>query len=87
MAKELVDGSQAVGLFHATGNTGEPGDYFDWGDKKTSIKIKLNASEIGLNGRFKVRDVWRQKDLGVFENSFEAEVPYHGVILVKISAE
>ncbi len=87
MVKELVDGSKAVGLFHVTGNTNKPEDYFDWGERKTSIKIKVNASEIGVDGRFKVRDMWRQKDLGVFENSFEAEVPYHGVVFVKITQE
>jgi alpha-galactosidase len=33
----------------------------------------------------KVRDVWRQQDLGIFENSYTAEVPFHGVVLLKIS--
>jgi hypothetical protein len=31
-----------------------------------------------------VRDLWRQKDLGVFGESFSAEVPRHGVPLVRL---
>jgi len=34
-----------------------------------------------------VRDVWRQKDIGTFENQFEADVPYHGVMLIKVTEE
>ena len=30
-------------------------------------------------------DLWRQKDLGVFDNEFRASVPRHGVVLVRIS--
>ena len=37
-----------------------------------------------MNGDFKVRDVWRQKNLGVFRNDFATEVPYHGVKLVRV---
>ncbi|HEY2084054.1 MAG TPA: hypothetical protein VGI88_14830 [Verrucomicrobiae bacterium] len=32
-----------------------------------------------------MRDLWRQKDLGQFETKFEATVPRHGVVLVKIT--
>ena len=31
-----------------------------------------------------VRDLWRQKDLGAFEGQFEASVPRHGVVLVRL---
>jgi len=31
-----------------------------------------------------VRDLWRQKDMGVFEDKFEAPVAAHGVVLVRI---
>jgi len=32
-----------------------------------------------------VRELWRQKDLGKFNDEFKAEVARHGVVLVKIS--
>ena len=108
MAKELVNGELAVGLFHVTGPVKDPDDfplgkekkpadkskvmeslpapdpagYFNWG---SPVKIRISGAELGLTGKFKVRDVWRQKDLGEFSGYFEAEVPYHGVSLIRIS--
>ncbi|MFZ4477999.1 MAG: hypothetical protein ACOYPR_22580 [Saprospiraceae bacterium] len=34
-----------------------------------------------------MRDLWRQKDLGVFSGNFSTEVPPHGVVLVKINSK
>jgi alpha-galactosidase len=66
--KELEDGSKAIGIFNMS---------------EKQAKIKLNFSELGLNSDIAIRDLWRQKDLGVFENNFESNVPPHGVILIK----
>jgi len=32
-----------------------------------------------------VRDLWRQKDVGVFEGRFAAPVGRHGVVMVRVS--
>ncbi|HTR43746.1 MAG TPA: NPCBM/NEW2 domain-containing protein [Pseudomonadales bacterium] len=69
-SKDLDDGSKAVGLF----NRGED-------DQKVTAKW----SDLGITGRQMVRDLWRQKDLGNFDTQFEATVPRHGVVLIKIS--
>jgi alpha-galactosidase len=83
--KDLEDGSKAVGLFYPDIiEKRAPADYFDWGTKGNA-RIALKASDIGVTGKFKVRDVWRQKDLGMFEKEFSADVPYHGVVLVRVS--
>jgi alpha-galactosidase len=76
-AKELEDGSCAVGLF----NTGE-----------TRIAIAFRWKDYGdlprqLTDRQRVRDLWRQKDLGVFDGSFEANVAPHGVVLLRLIPE
>ncbi|HTV42386.1 MAG TPA: NPCBM/NEW2 domain-containing protein [Candidatus Sulfotelmatobacter sp.] len=68
-AKPLADGSTAVGLF----NLGE-----------TQNQVQVYWSDLGLKGRLHVRDLWRQKDLGKFANSFTATVPRHGVILIRV---
>ena len=68
-AKEMEDGSLAVGLF----NRGE-----------VESKVTANWSELQLNGKQIVRDLWRQKDLGEFENQFSATVPRHGVVLIRL---
>jgi alpha-galactosidase len=84
-AKEMEDGSRAVGLFFTDNRDRKtPADYFDWSlSEKTGIGF--NASDIGITGKFSVRDVWRQKDLGEFDTHFETEVPYHGVVLLNVS--
>jgi len=67
--KNLADGSKAVGLF----NRG------DW-----STPVTANWADLQLSGRQTVRDLWQRKDLGVFDGKFEANVPSHGVVLLRL---
>jgi alpha-galactosidase len=69
-AKDLEDGSKAVGLFNR-------------GDEEQEVTVKW--SDLGIAGGQTVRDLWRQKDLGKFTDEFTVSVPRHGVVLVKIS--
>ena len=69
-AKPLADGSQAVGLF----NRGE-----------SPLKITLDLNRIGVSGQAKLRDVWAHQDLGAVQNSYSAEVPKHGAMLLRVS--
>jgi len=83
--KEMEDGSKAVGMFYADPEGRRmPADYFNW-EKKEDAKILLKAADLGITGKFKVRDVWRQKDMGIFDREYLADVPYHGVVLLKIT--
>jgi alpha-galactosidase len=68
-AKDLEDGSKAVGLF----NLGE-----------TNAIVTANWPDLKLSGKLLVRDLWRQKDLGKFAGKFELSVAPHGAELVKI---
>ena len=83
MVKDLEDGSKAVGLFYVSGNPPVPADYFEWDPQRLPKKIKISLNEIGMAGKANVRDVWRQKSLGSFENTFEVDVPWHGVAFMK----
>lgn len=76
-AKQLDDGSFAVGLF----NTGENPStiVFKWKDYGDLPRQ--------LTDRQRVRDLWRQKDLGVFNGSFETNVFPHGVVLLRLIPE
>lgn len=67
--KTLVDGSLAVGLFNR-------------GDKEKMVSVTWSA--LGLSGKHRVRDLWRQKDLGQFTNNFTSTVRPHGVVLMRI---
>jgi alpha-galactosidase len=71
MAKDLEDGSKAVGLFYP-------------GDSTATQAVTVRWSDLGITGPWVVRDLWRQKDLGVFENAFTADVRRHGVVLIRL---
>lgn len=68
-ARPLWDGTTAVGLF----NTGAQ-----------ATKVTAKWSDIGVTGAQPVRDLWQHKSLGTAKNAFSAQVPPHGVVLVKI---
>jgi alpha-galactosidase len=70
MVKNLADGSKAVGLFNQGKNT---------------MEVEVNWAELNLSGKQAVRDLWRQKNLGVYKQRFIAQVPAQGVVMVKIS--
>jgi alpha-galactosidase len=69
MAKPMLDGSLAVGLF----NLGE-----------AEREIAVSLPELGLAGPENVRDLWRQKDLEPCGESYAATVGRHGVKLVRL---
>jgi alpha-galactosidase len=67
--KPLSDGSKAVGLF----NRGE-----------SLMPVTAHFRDIGMGEAASVRDLWAKRDLGVVRDHFTAEVPKHGVVLVKV---
>jgi len=83
--KDLEDGSKAVGLFFPANEKKTPADYFPW-NKPSKTEMIVDAGEIGIAGRFRVRDLWQQEDIGIFDRAFTIEVPYHGVALLRISS-
>ncbi len=68
-AKRMEDGSLAVGLFNRGLMTGT---------------VKAEFKTLGLSGKQRVRDLWRQKDVGTASDSFTAEIPGHGVQLIRL---
>jgi alpha-galactosidase len=67
--KPLADGSKAVGLF----NRGE-----------SVMPVMAYFQDIGVGETASVRDLWARKNLGSFRGSFAAEVPKHGVVMIKV---
>jgi len=68
--KPLADESHAVGLFNRS---------------ESATKMTLEFKSIGAPASAKLRDLLDHKDLGTAQNSYSAEVPKHGVVLVKVS--
>lgn len=71
LMKELEDGSRAVGLFNLS---------------EQPTHLAVSWAELGVSGKQRIRDLWRQKDLGQFNKEFETEIPRHGVMLARLSA-
>jgi alpha-galactosidase len=69
LAKPMEDGSLAVGLFNLAE---QPRD------------VSADWSLLGIQGKQRVRDLWRQRDLGEFEGRFAASIPRHGVAMVRL---
>src|ERR1035441_65403 len=70
-AKELEDGSKALGFFNRGGDV---------------TKINFNKlGYIGLSGTCHVRDLWRQADLPDAKGALKLSIQPHGVVLLKMS--
>ncbi len=81
--KPLEDGSYAVGLFYTADYGQTPQSYFHWGTE-TNKNFLFDFDKAGLKGKYKIRDLWRQKDLGTFDGSFKTEIRHHGVVMIKM---
>jgi alpha-galactosidase len=71
-SRPLADGSLAVGLFNR--------DEMD-------MKVSVKWSDLAITGKHGVRDLWRQRDLGVFDGEFPSIVPRHGTVFVRIATQ
>ncbi|MDP4284866.1 MAG: NPCBM/NEW2 domain-containing protein [Bacteroidota bacterium] len=81
--KPLHDGSYAVGLFNIDGYGATPQSYFHWGDEKAR-SFEFDFNNIGLKGKWKLRDVWKQKDLGEFDGIYKTYIRHHGVVMLRM---
>ena len=69
LAKPMEDGSVAVGLFNL---------------EREPRRISVSWGDLGIAGERRVRDVWRQKDIGKEIARVESTVEPHGVALVRL---
>jgi len=70
-AKEMSDGSMAVG-------------FFNLGDE--TVPVSASWSELKLKGSRRVRDLWRQRDLGRYADGFTVDIPRHGCMLIRVTS-
>jgi alpha-galactosidase len=71
MKKNMADGSIALGIF----NKG-----------KNAARINVDLAKHFHLKTAKIRDLWKQKDLGEFQKSFSTEVPSKGVVMIKLAS-
>ena len=67
-AKELQDGSKAVGVFNMS-------------DEKSVVSFDFDTIE--LTGEQQLRDLWRQQNLGEFKKRYKVTLPGHDAALIK----
>lgn len=80
--KPLEDGSYGVGFFNNGGYGKTPASYFNWGSKPAKT-FTFDLAKIGLRGTYKLRDVWRQKDIGTVSGTYQTKIPHHGVVMLR----
>jgi alpha-galactosidase len=69
-SKPLSGGAVAVALFNRL---------------ESPTGMTLNLARIGWHGPAAARDLWSHKDLGVLNGDYSANVPGHGVIMLRLS--
>lgn len=67
--KPLADGGSAVGLF----NRGA-----------TEATMTIGSSDLGIKTMPKIRDLWRHEDRAEAIDSYSADIPAHGVVLLRV---
>jgi alpha-galactosidase len=70
LVKQLEDGAAAVGLFNLS---------------EIPRNIEISWTDLGFQGTCRVRDIWRQKDFKPARARFSADVPRHGVSMLRIT--
>jgi alpha-galactosidase len=68
-ARPLAGGTMAVGLFNRA---------------PVASEVTVSWADLGIDGAQPVRNLWTHEELGPASGSFSAEVPRHGVVLVRI---
>ena len=82
--KQLENKEYAIGMFNINGYAKTPQSYFRWGDEKP-VSFTLDLTKLGLKGKYNIRNVWTQQNLGTFENTFKTSIRHHGVVMIKLS--
>ena len=68
-AKPMSDGSYVFALVNVS---------------KQVTKVTAEFGALGLEGKWRVRDLWRQQDLGVLEGAYATDVPPRATVLVRL---
>jgi alpha-galactosidase len=68
--KDLADGGKAIGLFNRATD---------------AANMQIKWADAGITGKRKVRDLWAKSDVKWDDSGYSAQVPGHGVALIRVS--
>lgn len=54
-------------------------------DDSKKINTEVSWSELGIKGKYKARDIWKQVDIGFLSDGLKTDINIHGCSLYKIS--
>ncbi len=69
--KPLINGELAVGLFNRS---------------EQPKLVNADWSDLEIEGRYRVRDLWLHEELGIFDGAFSSEVISHGCRILRLIA-
>jgi alpha-galactosidase len=69
-SRELTGGALAVGLFNRSDE---------------AAKMQVTWKQLGVKGTPYVRDLWLHKDVSASDEGYEAMVPAHGVVMLRLA--
>ncbi len=72
LAKKMADGLTALGLFNLS---------------EGQRDVSVTWADLGVTGAQRVRDVWRQKDIGTSTGNYSVSIARHGVVFVRLFAK
>ena len=68
--KDLADGNTAIAIFNK---------------KPAAAMVHVDWKELGYQGDYRVRDLWRQTDLGNLSDVKSFDIPEHGCAMLKLT--
>jgi len=48
------------------------------------LQFNFDFASLGLQGKYDIRDVWRQKSLGKYEGNYKTTINHHGVVYLQL---
>jgi alpha-galactosidase len=67
--KELSDGNTAVAIFNR---------------RPLQTPVSVDWKALGYEGKYRIRDLWRQQDLGTTADVASFDIPRHGCVMLKM---
>jgi alpha-galactosidase len=68
-SKQMEDGSRAIGFFNLS---------------RDQDTVAVTWAQLGLKGPQRVRDLWRQQEVGERADGFEVKLPRHGAAMIRV---
>ena len=84
LAAWVADVPGSMDKYLAVFNTRDKPDAQDAG---AGVKVPVKLAELGQSGACRVRDLWKNADIGTFKEEFAPQINWHGAGLYRVTGE